>query len=217
MPIKILLADDHAIVRSGLRALLEKESDLEIIGEVEDGRKAVEMAIELRPNVVIMDISMPQLNGVEATRILLKEISEVKVIALSMYTERRFAAEMLAAGASGYVLKSEAFAELVQAIHSVMKGKAFLSPGIAKLVIDDYKLHLSKNESIPPCPLSHREREVLQLLAEGKSTKEMAAVLHISIKTIDAHRQQIMGRLGIHSVAELTKYAIREGLTSLDT
>ncbi len=214
MPIKIILADDHKIVRQGLRTMLEKESDIEVMGEADDGRMAVRLARELSPQVVIMDVGMPDLNGIEATRQVLAECPGVKVIALSMHSDRRFVMNMLKAGASGYLLKDSAFEELATAIRMVLTNKIYLSTEIANVVIKDY-LQGGGDESVFSV-LSPREREVLQLMAEGKSSRQIADHLNISIKTVETHRMQIMHKLQIFSVAELTKYAIREGLSSLD-
>ena len=214
MAIRILLADDHKIVRQGLRTLLEQEPDMEVVAEAEDGRIAVRLARELAPQVVIMDVGMPDLNGIEATRQVLADTPGLKVIALSMHSDRRFVVNMLKAGASGYLLKDSAFEELAAAIRVVMLNKTYLSPGVSDIVIKDY-IQGPREDSSVFSVLTPREREVLQLMAEGKSTKQIADRLHVSVKTIETHRQQIMTKLGIHSVAELTKYAVREGLSSL--
>ncbi|MDD2901258.1 MAG: response regulator transcription factor [Syntrophales bacterium] len=214
MAIKIILADDHKIVRQGLRNMLEQETDLEVIGEADDGRMAVRLVRELSPQVVIMDVGMPDLNGIEATRQVLAESPGVKVIGLSMHCDRRFVMNMLKAGASGYLLKDSAFEELATAIRMVLGGKMYLSTEIANIVIKDY-LQGGGDESVFSV-LTPREREVLQLMAEGKSSRQIADHLVISIKTVETHRMQLMHKLQIFSVAELTKYAIREGLSSLD-
>lgn len=218
MSVRILLADDHGIIREGLRSLLEKESDLEVIGEAEDGRKAMGMVSELSPDIVIMDITMPNLNGVDATHQIVNDFPKVKVIALSIHSNKRFVTDMLMAGASGYILKECLSDELVQAIRTVSEGGSYLSPRITGLVVGDYIGRLSKpaDSGSRSKVLTDREHEVLQMLAEGKSTKQIALELHLSPKTIEVNRRQIMEKLDIHSVAELTKYAIREGLTSLD-
>ncbi|HXX57325.1 MAG TPA: response regulator transcription factor [Thermodesulfovibrionales bacterium] len=215
MNIKVLLADDHKIVRDGLRTLLENHPEITVVGEAEDGRETVQLAQKLAPAVVIMDIAMPDLNGIEATRQIISEHPHIKVVALSMHSDRRFVSEMLKAGASAYLLKDCAFEELVNAILTVMKNKIYLSPAIAGVVIENYIRNAPKSEPSVFSLLSDREREVLQLMAEGKATKEIASHLHVSIKTVETHRMNIMTKLDIHSVAELTKYAIREGLTSL--
>lgn len=216
MPIAVLLADDHKIIREGLRALLEKEREVEVVGEAENGHRALEMAQELSPHVVVMDISMPDLNGIEATRKLVRAQPLTKVIALSVHSDKRFVSRMFKAGASGYLLKDCAFDELVSAIKQVAGGRFYVSPGVGGAMVQDYVKALESSESAAYALLSPREREVLQLLAEGMPTKEIASHLHVSVKTIETHRQHIMEKLDAHSVAELTKYAIREGLTSLE-
>jgi len=215
--IRVLLADDHKIVRDGLRTLVEKQTDMEVVGEAENGREAINLTSKMIPDVVIMDITMPNLNGMEATRQITREIPGVKVIALSMHSDRRFVSGMLKAGASGYLLKDCAFEELIRAIHSVVSDQTYLSPEITGVVVEDYLSESSTTEPSTSSVLTPREREVLQLLAEGKSTKQIAESLGLSIKTIETHRRQIMNKLNIHSIAELTKYALREGLTSLET
>jgi two-component system response regulator NreC len=217
MTIKILIADDHKIVRDGLRMLVEKQPDMVVVGEAENGRKAVHLALKMVPDVVIMDVTMADLNGIEATRQIHKGQSQIKLIALSMHSDRRFVAGMLEAGASGYLLKDCAFEELALAIQGVMSDRIYLSPEISDIVIRDYVHKLSPKPSSAYANLTAREREVLQLLAEGKSTKQIAVSLNVSIKTIESHRSRIMEKLNIHSIAELTKYALREGLTSLET
>ena len=216
MTTRIILADDHGIMREGLRALLEKQSGIEVIAEADNGRTTVELSRELKPDVVIIDIAMPDLNGIEATRQIVAESPGVKVIALSMHSDRKFVREMLSAGASGYMLKDSAFEELDKAISTVNDNQTYLSPGIADTVVKDYLGKIVTDNSPASIALTHREREVLQLFAEGKTTKHIAALLFVSIKTIETHRKQIMYKLGLNSIAELTKYAIREGLTSLE-
>jgi DNA-binding NarL/FixJ family response regulator len=216
MPAKILLADDHTIIRQGLCALLEKQPDIEVVGAAEDGRKAMELVRKLRPDIVIMDISMPSLNGIDATRQIVGKLGGTKVIALSMHSSRRFVTEMLKAGASGYILKECLFNELLEAIRVVLNGGIYLSPSITGVVVDDYLKQLTTENQPQTLALTEREREVLQLLAEGKSTKQIALQLHVSGKTIESNRRNIMDKLGIYSVAELTKYAVREGLTPLE-
>ena len=217
MSIRILLADDHGIIRQGLRSLLDKQSNMEVVAEARDGREAISFVEKFTPDVVIMDITMPNLNGVNAARRISSDFPAVRVIALSIHSNRRFVADMLEAGASGYILKECLFDELVQAIHTVSSGNIYLSPRITGLVVDDYVGRLSANKDTRRTALTDREREVLQLLAEGKSMKQIALELHVSVKTIEVNRRQIMDKLDIHSVAELTKYAVREGLTSLES
>jgi len=210
---RVILADDHKMFRDGLRALIEKEPDIRVIGEAETGRAVVRLAGELSPDVVVMDIGMPDLNGIEAARQIVAQSPNIRAIALSMHSDKRLVTEMLHAGASGYLLKDCAFQELAQAIRTVARNHAYLSPRIAGVVVTDYagRLPTTKVAALTP-----REREVLQLLAEGKNTKEIASALNVSVKTVETHRAQIMERLDLHSVADLTKFAIREGLTSLE-
>ncbi len=216
MSIRILLADDHTIMQAGLRALLEKESDMEIIAEAVNGREAVKLSADLLPHVVIMDISMPDLNGIDATRQIISDAADVKIIALSMHSDEQFVRGMLEAGAKGYLLKDCAAEELCYAVRAVFADQTYLSPSIAGIVAEQYVRGLSReNKSLDTAPLTIREREVIQLLAEGKASREIATSLFLSVRTIEAYRRQIMDKLGIHSVAQLTKYAIRHGLTSL--
>jgi two-component system response regulator NreC len=216
MGIRIIIADDHKILLQGLKTLIEQEPDMEVVGEAEDGLRAVTMVRELIPHVVVMDIKMPELNGIDATQQILSEVSDVKVIALSMYADRRFVASILKAGACGYLLKDCAFEELTRAIRLAISNKTYLSPGIAEIVVKDYAtLNSGPSESVFSA-LTVREREVLQLVVEGKRSSQITEIFHISIKTVETHRQQIMQKLGTKSIAELTKYAIREGLTTLE-
>ncbi len=216
MSVRILLADDHTIIRQGLHSLLEKEADMEVVGEAEDGRKALQLVRQLVPDIVVMDITMPHLNGVDATHEIVSEFPQIKVIALSIHSHKRFVAGMLKAGASGYILKKCVFDEFVQAIRTVASGGTYLSPRITGVVVEDYIERLTATVDSSLAKLTDREHEVLQLLAEGRSTKQIALELHISPKAIESNRRNIMEKLDIHSVAELTKYAIREGLTSLE-
>ena len=216
MSIKVLLADDHPMVREGLRSLLEKENDIEIVGEAEEGRKAVGLVRELLPDVVVIDITMPNLNGVDATRQIVKGSPAVKVIALSMHSNVMFVTEMLKAGASAYVLKECFIDELIESIQTVAAGGIYLSPKVTSVVVSDYVKRLSGSAESPLEALTEREREVLQLIGEGKNTKQIALELHVSTKTIEANRRKIMEKLDAHSIAELVKIAIVGGLTSLE-
>lgn len=215
MSIKIVLADDHTIMRKGLRSLLEQQHNIEVVAEAEDGRTTVRLAHELKPDVVIMDISMPDLNGIEATHQIIDTEPDIKVIALSMYSDRKFVAGMLKAGASGYLLKDCAFDELSRAIETVIDDQTYLSPRIAGTVVKDYMEHLPTKDASAFTSLTNREREVLQLIAEGKSTKQIASVLFVSVKTVETHRQNIMSKLNLYNIPDLVKYAIREGITHL--
>jgi len=216
MGITVLLVEDHQIVREGLRALLDKQEDIEVVAEAEDGRAAVRLARELCPDVVVLDIVMPGLNGIETARQLIDESRRVKVLALSAHCDKRFVVEILRAGASGYLVKDCAREELVSAIRAVMANQAYLSPRVAGSVIEECVHRPSTVDISASSVLTAREREVVQLLAEGKSTKEAALCLHVSVKTVEVHRHRIMSKLGIRTMAELTKYALREGLTSLE-
>ena len=213
MKIRIVIADDHKIVREGLRSILLHDLKMDVVGQAANGRVAIELAKELNPDVVIMDISMADLNGMEATRRILEENSSIKVIALSMHSDERFVAEMLKAGASGYLLKDCALDELDRAIRTVMAHQTYISPTVAGTVVKDYVHRLSDKQS---SVLTPKEREVLQMIAEGRSAKQIAYQLKVSIKTVEAHRKHIMEKLDIYSVAELTKYAIRAGVTLLE-
>ncbi len=216
MATRILIADDHRIVRDGLRTWLSQQSDMEVVGEASDGRTAVKLTEELHPDIVVMDISMPDLNGVEAARQIAGLDLRTKVIALSMHADRSHVSRMFQAGAVGYLLKDCAVDELRDAIRSVLDGQVYLSGQITGVVIDDYVHKLEQGRDVGGDQLTPREREVLQLLAEGKTTKQAALDLKVSAKTIETHRQHIMAKLNFNSIAELTKYAIREGYTSLD-
>jgi DNA-binding NarL/FixJ family response regulator len=213
---KILLADDHKLLREGLRMLIEKLDRMIIVGEADNGVSAVRMARDLKPDLVLMDIAMPDLNGIEATRRIMTEAPGVKVIALSMHADKRFVRHMFAAGAAGYVLKGSAFEEVAASIKTVAAGRIYISPKITDQVLAEYVKQLTKPSAEVESPLSGREREVLQMLAEGKSSRTIAGRLHISVTTVDTHRKHIMDKLGFRSIAELTKYAVREGLTPLD-
>jgi DNA-binding NarL/FixJ family response regulator len=213
---RIIIVDDHGIVREGLKSLLQNQPDMEVVGEGQDGQVAVELAEQLSPDMVIMDMSMPNLNGIEATRLILQHNSNIKVVILSMHSDRHIVKETLEAGASAYVLKSNLFDEMLRALESVAKGGRYLSPRITDVVIDDYVGKFAEGESAKTPKLTSRERQIVQLVAEGKSIKEIARILYISPKTADSNRRQIMNKLDLSSVAELTKYALREGLTSLE-
>jgi two-component system, NarL family, response regulator NreC len=213
MSIKIIIADDHAMLRHGLSKSFQNEKDIEVVAQAKDGRTTVELVRELSPNVVIMDIGMPDLNGIEATRQITKENPKVKVVALSMHSSKNFIIEMFKAGASGYLLKDCEFDELLNAIRLVMDNKKYISPAISDVVVDNYMQESGNAKGTAFSILSQREREVLQLLTEGKATKQIAKRLHISAKTVEVHRLNLMSKLKIDSIAQLTKYAIQEGLT----
>jgi len=216
MSIRILLADDHNLVRQGLRAMLEKQADIEIVAEAADGQSALNLAEETMPDIIIMDISMPGLNGIEATQKIINENPKIKVLALSMYEDKRFVTAMLCAGASGYILKDRAFDELVHAIHTVSMGHTYLDPVVADTLVIEYVYQAKETDQSAFSVLTEREREVLQLLSEGKTIREIAFQLSLSAKTIETHREKIMAKLNTHCLADLVKYAIQEGLTSLN-
>ena len=215
--IKILLVDDHKILRTGVRGLIERQPDLQVIAEAEDGRTAVQLSRKLSPDVVIMDISMQDLNGVEATRQITSANPHTRVIILSMHSSQRFVTDVFKAGASGYLLKDCDFSEIISAVHTVYADETYVCPQIATVLRNDYLQRIVQVETPAAAALTPREREVLQLMAEGKSTKEIAFAFNLSVKTVEVHRQRIMEKLDIHSIAELTKYAIREGLTPLES
>jgi DNA-binding NarL/FixJ family response regulator len=216
MSTRIILADDHRIMRAGLRALLEKEKDMEVVGETGDGRSTIALARQLSPDVVIMDISMRDLNGIDATRQIIAACPETKIVALSMHSEEQFVTGMLGAGASGYLLKDCAVDELALAVRAAVNGNTYLSPPISKMVVKDYVGRFLRGEISPIPVLTPKEREILQLLAEGSTSKQIASLLNLSARTVEAHRRHVMKKLNVHSVAELTKYAVREGITDLD-
>jgi two-component system NarL family response regulator len=213
MTIRVLLADDHRILREALRTILEKESDIKVVGESDNGRATLKAAREMSPDVVVMDVAMPELNGVEATVRMLDRDPRLRVVALSAHSDKRYVLEMLKAGAAGYVTKAAAGTELLRAIRAVAKGMNYLSPDVASAVIGNIK-ESENTLPVPSSPLGRREREVLQLLAEGHRSQAIAERLCISPATVESHRRNIMRKLNLHSVAELTKYAIREGLTA---
>jgi DNA-binding NarL/FixJ family response regulator len=212
---RILLADDHQMMRDGLRAILTREGDLEVVAEAADGRAAVELCGAVRPDVVVMDISMRGLNGIEATRQVLSRHPRVRVVCLSTNIDSRYVEAMFQAGALAYVVKSAAADELVRALRAAVRGERYLSPTVARAVIDA-SFHGERSQRPRGDELTPREREVLQLLAEGLGSKQIADQLDVAVSTIESHRKQIMARLELRSVAELTKYAIRAGLTSID-
>ncbi len=216
MGVRIILVDDHGIIRQGLRSLLECQPDIEVIGEADDGRSAIELVRELQPDIVITDVTMPNLNGVDTTRQITRLFPQVKVIGLSGHSNNSFIMGMLKAGASAYVLKQCLFDELLEAIQVVHQGGRYLGPEVTRAVVSNYIQLLSESNDSPLETLSEREREVLQLIAEGKSTKQIALDLHVSTKAIESNRRKIMEKLNSHSVAELVKYAIAGGLTSLE-
>ena len=213
---RVLLADDHRLLVDGLRPLLEAREGLEVVAIAADGREAVELAVECEPDIIFLDISMPRLNGIDAAKEILRELPDTRIIMLSMHADRRFIQESLRAGACGYILKESAATEVMEAVDLVLEGELYFSQSVRDRVLRDYTELIRVGEGPSASPLSLRERGVLQLLAEGKSTKDMAGILNVSVKTIESHRKRIMDRLGLHTVAELTKYAIREGLTPLE-
>jgi DNA-binding NarL/FixJ family response regulator len=216
-PVRVLLVEDHVIVRLGIRALLDASEEIAVLGETSNGREAVELCRSLKPDVVLMDVAMPELNGIDATRQIAAEFPEIRILMLSMHGEQQYLYESLRAGARGYVPKAAAFTELLAAIREVMAGRRYVSPSLADAVIEDY-VRRAQGNSLPQegDQLSAREREVIQLIAEGHSSAEVASALFISVRTVDTHRHNIMQKLKIRSVAGLTKFAIRNGLCSLN-
>jgi two-component system response regulator NreC len=206
--LRILLADDHAVVRQGFRLILSKEPDMEIVGEAGNGREAIELAERLQPDVVVMDVAMPELNGIEATRRLGASAPRARVLALSMHKDSVYVREILRAGARGYLLKDAIDRDLLLAVRAVGRGEGYLSPGVSEAVLSDYRRHVTNSIDL----LTSREREVLQMIAEGKTNKEIASLLNLSIYTVDAHRGRIMEKLNLHSINELVRFAVRNGL-----
>ena len=206
--IRILLADDHVMVRKGFRLILQNEPDMEIVGEAGNGREALEQAETLHPDIVVMDVAMPELNGIEATRRLAAASPRTRVLALSMHKDSVYVREILRAGARGYLLKDSIDTDLVAAVRAVAKGDGYLSPAVSNAVLSDYRRHVTD----PLDLLTSREREVLQMIAEGKTNKEIATVLNLSVYTVDAHRGRIMEKLNLHSATDLARFAVRAGL-----
>lgn len=213
--ISILIADDHTLLRDGISAILEDEPDMVIVGEASNGREAVRLAGQLKPNVILMDIAMPLLNGLEATRQIKREHPEINVLVLTMYDHEEYFRQMLEVGASGYIIKRAAASELVSAIHAVYNGESVLSPAITRLLLEDYLNHDTHSDKDDPNALSSREREVLQLIAEGKTSREIAEILHLSVKTVQSHRTSLMQKLDLHDRGELIKYAIQKKIIEL--
>jgi two-component system, NarL family, response regulator NreC len=214
---RVLLADDHQIVRDGLRALIERRSDMEVVAEAKTGRSALQLARKHQPDVIVMDITMPDLNGIDASRQILEEAPQVRVVALSMHSDRHFVDGMLRAGVTGYLLKDCASEELIECILAVSSGKIYLSPAVTPLLVKELIRPTRGDVLAANAELSARERGVLQMIAEGRSTREIADSLCISVKTVETHRKKIMEKSNLHTVADLTKYAIRLGLTSVDS
>lgn len=206
--IRILLADDHTMVRQGFRMILAAQPDMEIVGEAGNGREAIELTEQLHPDVVVMDVAMPELNGIEATRRITTASSSTRVLALSMYKDSVYVREILRAGARGFLLKDAIDRDLLAAVRAVAAGEGYLSPAVSEAVLSDYRRHVTD----PLDLLSSREREVLQLIAEGKTNKDIATALELSVYTVDAHRGHIMEKLNLHSVSELVRFAVRKGL-----
>ncbi|MGH9255680.1 MAG: response regulator [Vicinamibacterales bacterium] len=213
MNLRILLADDHTLVRQGLRKVLEERPDWEVVAEAGDGREAVRLAEHFKPDVSILDVAMPLLNGIEATRQIARRVPSTRILVLSMYSDEAYVAQILQAGAMGYLLKDSADVDLIQAVSEVARGRSFFSPPIARVMLDDHVRQLAdKGVADRYESLSDREREVFQLIAEGKMNKEIAALLSISLNTVETHRARIMDKLDLHSAAEIVLYAVRRGV-----
>jgi DNA-binding NarL/FixJ family response regulator len=208
--IRVLLADDHAILRKGVRLLIDSQADMDVVGDAKTGREAIEQARKLNPDVIIMDVSMPELNGIEATRQVCAELTHIKVLALSMHKDSVYVREILRAGARGYLLKESEDDDLVKAIRCVYRGEAFLSPAISDAVLTDYRKHVSN----PIDLLTHREREILTMIAEGKTNKEIANALNLSVYTVESHRGSLMEKLNLHNTGDIVRFALRNGLIS---
>lgn len=208
--IRVLLADDHAILRKGVRMLIDAQPDLEVVGEAKTGREAIEEARKLKPDVVVMDVSMPELNGIEGTRQICDELTQTKVIGLSMHKDSVYVRELLRAGARGYLLKDSEDDELLRAIRAVSRGEAFLSPAVSDAVLTDYRKHVTN----PVDLLTSREREVLAMIAEGKTNKEIANTLNLSVYTVESHRGSVMEKLNLHNTGDIVRFALRNGLMS---
>lgn len=206
--IRILLADDHSVVRQGFRLILSNQPDIEVIGEANNGREAVELAAKLQPDVVVMDVAMPELNGIEATRRIGEAASRARVLALSMHKDSVYVREILRAGARGYLLKDSIDSDLISAVRAVARGDGYISPSVSDAVLTDYRRHVTD----PIDLLTSREREVLQMIAEGKTNKEIAVTLNLSVYTVEAHRGRVMEKLNLHSTGELVRFAVRNGL-----
>jgi two-component system, NarL family, response regulator NreC len=213
--IRILLADDHKLMRSGLRVLLEQQAGLTVVGEASDGREAVALANSLKPDVAVMDVGMPSLNGIEAASQISQSHPEIAIVMLSMHSDESYVLRALKAGAKGYLLKDSAEADLIRAVHAVADGKSFFSPAVSKVLLDDYVRKLKRSGTEDPYDLlTPREREVLQLVAEGKSNKDVAQLLNLSVYTVETHRSNIMEKLNLKGVPELILYAVRNGIIS---
>lgn len=208
--IRVLLADDHKILRKGVRMLIDSQPDMEVVGEAKTGREAIEEARQLKPDIVVMDVSMPELNGIESTRQICGEMKNVKVVALSMHRDSVYVREILRAGASGYLVKDSEDDDLVKAIRAIHQGEAFLSPAISDAVLTDYRRHVSN----PVDLLTSREREVLTMVADGKTNKEIATTLNLSVYTIESHRGSVMEKLNLHNTGDIVRFALRNGLIS---
>ena len=215
MTVRILIADDHELMREGLRTMLQKEPDFQIVGEAANGTEALQLTIDLEPDILVLDIAMPDINGIEVTEHLIEKGTSSRILALSMHSEKGFVSGMFAKGASGYILKDSALRELVKAIRTVVSGRRYLSPKLVEVVLDDISTPGEQADKSGTEVLTPREIEILKLIAEGNTSKEIAYSLDLSVRTVDAHRQQIMKKTGLNSIADLTKLAIREGLTKL--